>query len=108
MYQNKKQLQFIWIFKPELSDVAKRVAEDHVKWMNETHTKEGEKALIVLNWSIGPEFKEGAETGNMALILTEIYENQEGIDDHFKQAQNNESYFRDDLDEFSKNLQPYC
>ena len=52
MYQNKKQLQFIWIFKPELSDVAKRVAEDHVKWMNETHTKEGEKALIVLNWSI--------------------------------------------------------
>ena len=105
MYQNKKQLQFIWIFKPELSDVAKRVAEDHVKWMNETHTKEGEKALIVLNWSIGPEFKEGTETGNMALILTEIYENQEGIDDHFKQAQNNESYFRDDLDEFSKNCE---
>ena len=80
MYQNKKQLQFIWILKPELSDVAKRVAEDHVKWMNETHTKEGEKALIVLNWSIGPEFKEGAETGNIALILTEIYENQSGID----------------------------
>ena len=105
MYQNKKQLQFIWIFKPELTDVAKRVAEDHVKWMNATHTKEGEKALIVLNWSIGPEFKEGAETGNMALVLTEIYENQEGIDDHFKQAQNNESYFRDDLDEFSKNCE---
>ena len=94
MYQNKKQLQFIWIFKPELSDVAKRVAEDHVKWMNETHTKEGEKALIVLNWSIGPEFKEGAETGNIALILTEIYENQSGIDNHFMLAQNNGSYFR--------------
>ena len=105
MYQNKKQLQFIWIFKPEFTDVAKRVAEDHVKWINETHTKEGEKALIVLNWSMGPEFKEGSETGNMALILTEIYENQEGIDDHFKQAQNNESYFRDDLDEFSKNCE---
>ena len=41
----------------------------------------------------------------MALVLTEIYENQEGIDDHFKQAQNNESYFRDDLDEFSKNCE---
>ena len=105
MYQNKKQLQFIWIFKPELSDVAKRVAEDHVKWMNETHTKEGEKALIVLNWSIGPEFKEGAETGNIALILTEIYENQAGIDNHFTLAQNNVSYFRDDLDEFAKNFE---
>ena len=105
MYQNKKQLQFIWIFKPELTDVAKRVAEDHVKWMNETHTKEGEKALIVLNWSIGPELKEGTETGNIALILTEIYENQDGIDDHFKKAQDNKSYFRDDLDEFSKNCE---
>ena len=105
MYQNKKQLQFIWIFKPEFSNVAKRVAEDHVKWMNETHTKEGEKALIVLNWSIGLEFKEGAETGNIALILTEIYENQAGIDNHFMLAQNNGSYFRDDLDEFSKNCE---
>ena len=105
MYQNKKQLQFIWIFKPELTDVAKRVAEDHVKWMNETHTKEGAKALLVLNWSIGPELKDGVETGNIALILTEIYENQDGIDDHFNQAQNNESYFRDDLDEFSKNCE---
>ena len=105
MYQNKKQLQFIWIFKPELLDVAKRVAEDHVKWMNETHTKEGEKALIVLNWSIGPEFKEGAETGNIALILTEIYENQAGIDNHFMLAQNNGSYFRDDLDDFAKNCE---
>ena len=87
MYQNKEQLQFIWIFKPELSDVAKRIAEDHVKWMNETHTKEG------------------AETGNIALILTEIYENQAGIDNHFMLAQNNGSYFRDDLDEFAKNCE---
>ena len=100
MYQNKKQLQFIWIFKPELTDVAKRVAEDHVKWMNATHTKEGEKALIVLNWSIGPEFKEGAETGNIALILTEIYENQAGIDNHFEQAQNNGATFRDNFSDF--------
>ena len=51
MYQNKKQLQFIWIFKTELTDVAKRVAEDHVKWMNETHTKEGEKALIAVSYT---------------------------------------------------------
>jgi len=63
--------------------------------MNETHTKEGEKTLIVLNWSIVPQFNEGPEPGNIAVISTEIYENQELIDDHFKQAQNNESYFRD-------------
>ena len=100
MYQNKKQLQFIWIFKPELTDVAKRVAEDHVKWMNETHTKEGHKALLMLNWSIGPEFKDGVETGNLSLILTEIYETQAGIDDHFEKALNNSSYFRDDFGDF--------
>ena len=55
MFQNKKQLQYLWIFKPELNDIAKRIAEDHTKWMNETHTKDGDKALLMLNWSIGPE-----------------------------------------------------
>jgi len=49
MFQNKKQLQYLWIFKPELIDIANRIAEDHTKWMNETHTKEGDKALLMLN-----------------------------------------------------------
>ena len=55
--------------------------------MKETHTKEGDKALLMLNWSIGPEFKDGNKTGNMSLLLTEVYENQAGIDNHFEQAQ---------------------
>ena len=100
MFQNKKQLQYLWIFKPELKGIAKRIAEDHTKWMNETHTKNGDKALLMLNWSIGPEFKNGKETGNLSLILTEIYETQAGIFDHFEQAQNNTSYFRDDFADF--------
>ena len=68
--------------------------------MNETHTKDGDKALLMLNWSIGPEFKDGNKTGNMSLILTEVYENQAGIDDHFEQAQNNGATFRDDFNDF--------
>ena len=100
MFQNKKQLQYLWIFKPELIDIAKRIAEDHTKWMKETHTKEGDEALLMLNWSIGPEFKDGNKTGNMSLILTEVYENQSGIDNHFEQAQNNGATFRDDFSDF--------
>ena len=46
------------------------------------------------------EFKDGNKTGNMSLILTEVYENQAGIDDHFKQAQNNGATFRDDFSDF--------
>ena len=107
MFKNKKQLQYLWFFKPELKDIAKRVAEDHVKWMNETHTKEGDKALLMLNWSIGPEFKDGKETGNLSLILTEIYETQAGINDHFEQAQNNSSYFRDDFGDFESKCESY-
>ena len=102
MYQNKKQLQYIWIFRPELTDIAKRIAEDHTKWMNKTHSKDGDKALLMLNWSIGYEFKNGNKTGNMSLILTEIYETQAGIDDHFKQAQNNGATFRDDFSDFER------
>ena len=100
MFKNKKQLQYLWIFNPELKDIAKRVAEDHTKWMNETHTKNGDKALLMLNWSIGPEFKDGKETGNLSLILTEIYDTQAGIVDRFEKAQNNTPYFRDDFADF--------
>ena len=39
--------------------------------MNQTHTKEGIKALNLFNWSIGPELKEKAEADNIAFILTE-------------------------------------
>ena len=82
--------------------MAKRIAEDHTKWMHKTHHKEGEKELLMLNWSIGPEMKDGKETGNLALMLTEIYSNQAGIDDHFEQAQNSDSYYRDNIDDFTK------
>ena len=105
MFQNKKQLQYLWIFKPELIEIANRIAEDHTKWMNETHTKEGDKALLMLNWSIGPEFKDGNKTGNMSLILTEVYESQAGIDNHFDQAQKNAATFRDDLSDFENNCE---
>ena len=35
-------------------------------------------------------------------MLTEIYSNQVGIDDHFEQAQNSDSYYRDNIDDFTK------
>ena len=70
MFQNKKQLQYLWIFKPEFNDIAKRIAEDHTKWMSETHTKEGDKALLMLNWSLGPEFKDGNKPWINHLVLT--------------------------------------
>ena len=31
MFQNKKQLQYIWIFKPGLNDIAERIAEEAEK-----------------------------------------------------------------------------
>ena len=36
----------------------------------------------------------------MCLILTEVYESQAGIDDHFEQAQNNGATFRDNFSDF--------
>ena len=41
-----------------------------------------------------------SEPTRPSLILTEVYENQAGIDDHFQQAQNNGANFRDDLSDF--------
>ena len=59
----------------------------HTKWMQETHYREGDKALHFLYWSSAPEIKDGEETGNITFVLTEVYETTAGVDDHFQQAQ---------------------
>ena len=54
--------------------------------MEKTHHKGGEKALLLYNLSKGPEMVEEKSTGNPIFVLTEVYETEAGIDDHFAQA----------------------
>ena len=86
MYNGKVQLTRIWSIKPEAVEMMEKNVEDHAEWMQKTHFREGEKALLMLNWCKQSEVVDGEETGNTLFVLTEIYESFAGIDDHMEQA----------------------
>ena len=88
MYEGKIQLTRIWVYEAEHAYNMEENIAAHTKWMKETHYREGDKALHVLNWSSAPEMKDEVETGNITFVLTEVYETMAGVDDHFQQAQN--------------------
>ena len=87
MYEGKIQLTRIWVYKEEYAQKMEENIAAHTKWMQETHYREGDKALHFLNWSSAPEIKDEVETGNVSFVLTEVYETTAGLDDHFQQAQ---------------------
>ena len=87
MYAGKTQLTRMWVYKAEYAQKMGENIAVHTKWMQETHYREGDKALHFLNWSSAPEIKDGEETGNITFVLTEVYETTAGVDDHFQQAQ---------------------
>jgi len=78
---------------PDKEAEGDRIFESHAKWMEKTHYREGDRALLRYNVSKGPD-----EAGNICFILTEVYETNAGITDHFEQAHQN----WEDIDAFGK------
>jgi len=90
--KGKIQLTMVMEATPELAVEGDRIFEDHAKWMERTHHRDGDKALITYNVSKSPVLTNPLDptsdpTGNTAFILSEIYETEAGIADHFKQAE---------------------
>ena len=90
--KGKTQLLFVIISPPELVEEGDRLFESHEPWMERTHFREGDKALLSYNVSKTPEpsnpVDPGSEpTGNTVFILNEIYETPAGVADHFEQAE---------------------
>ncbi len=93
-YHNKTQLTFIIIATPDQVAEGDRVFKSHAVWMESTHYRDGEKALLSYNVSKGPEHSDPADpnsapTGNTCFVLSEIYESEAGVFDHYKQAAEN-------------------
>jgi hypothetical protein len=60
--------------------------------MEATHHRKGDKALLSYNVSKAPELSNpldvnSAPTGNTCFILSEIYETNAGVTDHFQLSQ---------------------
>ncbi len=90
-YRGKVQLTLIITAPPIHVEEGDRIFRSHAPWMEATHHREGNKALLSYNVSKAPELsnpmdQNSAPTGNTCFILTEIYETTAGVADHFAQA----------------------
>jgi hypothetical protein len=90
-YHGKIQLTLFVIAPPDQVAEGDRIFQSHGPWMEATHHRAGDKALLSYNVSKGPELSDpgdpnSAPTGNTCFVLTEIYETKAGVLDHFEQA----------------------
>ena len=79
---------------PQDTAEGNRILASHARWMEGSHHREGELALLNYNIAQGPEYSNALDpssspTGNTIFTLCEVYENPEGLMDHWKQAQEN-------------------
>ena len=91
-HKGKIQLTFVIVAPPDQVEEGDRLFRSHAPWMEATHHRKGEKTLLSYNVSKAPELSnpmdpKSAPTGNTCFILSEIYETEAGVADHFQQAQ---------------------
>lgn len=87
----KVQLTITFAATPDLVREGDRIFESHAKWMEESHYREGSKALLLYNIVKGPELSNPLDpssepTENTNFVLTEVYESQAGVEDHWKRG----------------------
>lgn len=91
-HQGKVQLTFVIVAPPDQVEEGDRIFRSHGPWMAATHHRTGDKALLSYNVSKAPELSNAfdptsAPTGNTCFILSEIYETEAGVAEHFQMAQ---------------------
>jgi len=90
-HKGKIQLTFVMVAPPDAVAEGDRLFQTHGPWMETTHHRNGSKALLSYDVSKAPELSNpfdpaSAPTGNTCFILSEVYETEEGVTDHFAQA----------------------
>lgn len=78
---------------PELVEEGDRIFRSHAQWLESTHHRDGDKALLSYNVSKGSHLMDpldpSSATGKTSFVLSEIYESEAGVDDHLDQAMTN-------------------
>ena len=91
-HKGKIQLTFVIVAPPDLAEEGDRLFRSHGPWMEATHHRDGDKALLSYTVSKAPQLSnpmdpDSAPTGNTCFVLSEIYETEAGVADHVEQAQ---------------------
>ena len=87
----KTQITFIFTATPDQVAEVDRIFASHADWMEKTHHRDGELALLNYNVVKGPEIENPLDpssgpTGNTNFVLTEVYENPQGLAEHWNTA----------------------
>ena len=90
-YLGKTQLIYVIIAPPDQVEEGDRIFRSHGPWMEATHPRDGDKALLSYNVSKTPELSNpfdssSSPTGNTCFILNEVYESDAGVAEHFQKA----------------------
>jgi len=91
-HKGKIQLMLLIVAPPDQAEEGDRLFSTHAAWMEATHHRDGNKALLSYNVSKAPELSNPMDpnstpTGNTCFILSEIYETEAGVADHMQQAE---------------------
>ncbi len=89
----KGKIRLAFIITAPAGEVAEgdRLFKDHAIWMEATHHRTGEKALLSYDVSKAPELTNpmdltSAPSGRTCFVLAEVYESLAGVKDHYQQA----------------------
>jgi len=89
-HQGKIQHTLVITPPPDLVGEGNRIFRSHAEWIESTHHRDGEKALLSYNVSKGPHLANPLDpdsaTGKTSFVLSEIYASEAGVDDHLQQA----------------------
>ena len=90
-HEGKTQITFIFTASPSQVAEGDRIFASHAAWMEPTHHREGELALLLYNVVKGAELSNpldpsSAPTENTCFVLTEVYETPAGLADHWKRG----------------------
>ncbi len=90
-HKGKTQISFIFTVPADLVAEGDRIFASHAAWMERTHHREGELALLLYNIVKGAESSNPLDpssepTGNTIFTITEVYATPAGLEDHWKQG----------------------
>lgn len=90
-HKGKVHLTYVIIAPADQVEEGDRIFRSHQTWMESTHPREGEKALLSYEVSKAPQLSNpmdtsSAPTGKTCYVLAEVYETEAGVANHFQLA----------------------
>jgi len=90
-YKGSRQLTIFFTCASEHAAEGDALFANHAAWMEQSHHRDGNLALLMYNVVRGEERENpldptSAQTGDVTFVLTEVYSTSVGVADHWRQA----------------------